>query len=70
MSAIVCPELGPRKRFHVGLGPKLGKLSHTWAPHPPNSKFPNLAPNGPGTPNIGFLGSVRSHFGSSPISGA
>ena len=27
-------------------------------PHLPNSKFPNLAPHGPGTPKIGFLVSV------------
>ena len=46
--------IGPFFEARSGPGPWPGAR----APHPPNSKFPNLAPNGPGTPNIGFLGSV------------
>ena len=34
--------------FDARLGPVPGPGAR--APHPPNSKFPNLAPNGPGTP--------------------
>ena len=46
--------IGPFFEARSGPGPGPGAR----APHPPNSKFPNLAPNGPGTPKIGFLGSV------------
>ena len=46
--------IGPFFEARSGPGPGPGAR----APHPPNSKFPNLAPNGPGTPKIGFLVSV------------
>ena len=49
MYAIVYPEFYFQNMF--------GFISAPWV-LPPNSNFPKLAPNGPGTPNIGFLGSV------------
>ena len=38
-----------------------GKLPHG-PPTPHTPKSPKLAPNGPGTPNIGFLVSVSPHM--------
>ena len=38
-----------------GLAHVCSSLPRYMGPHPPNSKCPNLAPHGPGTPKIGFL---------------